>query len=269
MTGLVDLHAHCSPDTRPRKMTAFELARAAGAAGMRALLIKNHDTPTAALAAAVRETRPGVEVFGGIALNDAVGGLNPAAVETALKMGAREVWMPTHCAANERRYRGRSGGLSILGEDGRIRPEVPEILRLAAAADVIVGTAHLSVAESRLLVKAAREAGVRKIVITHPEIVFVDMPVETQRELAGPGVFFERCYARSLFTVDWDGLARNIRALGVESTVLATDLGQPDNPDPVSGLAEMCRRMLERGFREPEVERMASLTPAALLNLEA
>lgn len=267
MNGLIDLHVHCSPDTRPRKMTAFELARAAARAGMRALLLKNHDTPTAALAAAVRETAPGVEVFGGIALNDAVGGFNPAAVETALKLGARQIWMPTHCAANERRYRGRPGGLSIAGEAGRPRPEVEEILRLAAEADVMVGTAHLSPGESKLLVAAAREAGVRKIMITHPEIVFVDMSIEAQRDLAGPDVYFERCYVRSLFTVDWDGLARNIRALGVESTVLATDLGQPENADPVSGLGEMCKRMLERGFSEPEVERMASRTPAWLLGL--
>lgn len=265
LAGAIDLHVHCGPDTRPRRMTAFELARAAAAAGMKALLIKNHDTPTTALAAAVRETKPGVEVYGGLALNDAVGGFNPQAVETAVKFGARQIWMPTHCAENERRFRGRSGGLHITNSGGRIRPEVLEICRLAAGADVILGTGHLSVEEIRLLVAAAREAGVRKIVITHPEIRFIDMPVAVQRELAGPTVFFERCYARPLFTRDWDGLAADIRAVGVESTVLATDLGQPDNLDPVAGLAEMRSRMLERGFSAAEVDHMTSALPARLL----
>ena len=81
LSGVIDLHVHAGPDVRERKMTAAALVRAARATGMRALLIKNHHTGTAPVAAALRETVPGIEVFGGLALNEWVGGLNPGAVE--------------------------------------------------------------------------------------------------------------------------------------------------------------------------------------------
>ena len=63
--GSFDLHVHCAPDVRPRKMTALQLARAAKSAGMAGLLLKNHDTSTTALAATVREAIPNLLVFGG------------------------------------------------------------------------------------------------------------------------------------------------------------------------------------------------------------
>ena len=83
-------------------MTALQLARAAKSAGMAGLLLKNHDTSTTALAATVREAIPNLLVFGGLALNDAVGGFYPAAVDIAVRMGAKQIWMPTHCAEHER-----------------------------------------------------------------------------------------------------------------------------------------------------------------------
>jgi len=69
LEGTIDFHAHAAPDGTPRKMDVLELARLAKAAGMRAIVIKNHYEPTAALAYVVRKAVPGIEVFGGIALN--------------------------------------------------------------------------------------------------------------------------------------------------------------------------------------------------------
>jgi len=265
----IDLHVHCAPDVRPRKMTAIELARAARAAGMRALLLKNHETSTVPLAVTVREAVPGLEVFGGLVLNEAVGGFNPQAVEMALRMGAAEIWMPTHCAACDRTYRGNPRpGLTIYAEAGRIRPEIHDILGLIAKAGAILGTAHLAPPEIVDLLRAGRDAGVRLFLITHPEIDFLNLSLAFQREIAGPDVFFERCFARPGFALDWDGLAKSIREIGVGSTVLATDLGQPANPDPVSGLLEMRRQLLERNFSEDELDVMSSRNPAILLRLE-
>ena len=103
LTGAFDLHVHAGPDVRARKMSALELARAARQAGMRGLLLKNHHTATTALATTLREAIPGLQVFGGLALNRAAGGLNPYAVEAALAMGAAEIWMPFwSCAAEVR-----------------------------------------------------------------------------------------------------------------------------------------------------------------------
>jgi hypothetical protein len=210
----------------------------------------------------------GVAVFGGLALNEWVGGLNPAAVEAALAMGAKEIWMPTLSAENERAHRGHPGtGITILDGAGRLKAPVDEILRLIAAREIILGTGHVSPGEIVAVVRAARQAGVRKILVTHPEIEFIRLPLAVQKEIAGPGVFFERCFARSIFALDWDGLANAIRETGVESNVLATDLGQPDSPDPVSGYAEMVAAYAIRGFSAAELEWMCCRNPAQLLNL--
>jgi hypothetical protein len=268
LDGVIDLHVHAGPDVRPRKTTALELARAAQAARMRGFVFKNHHVPTVVSAAALREAVPGLAVFGGLTLNQSVGGLNPAAVEASLKMGAAVIWMPTLDAAHERAYRGQAGDwIALLDDRGRLLPAVEEIVRLIAADDAILGLGHISLAEMKALLPVARERGVRKIVVNHPEINFLDLSPAAQRELTGPGVFFERCYVRANSAVDWDGFAAGIRALGVETTVLATDLGQPDNPDPVSGMKEMLAALARRGFSKRELETMACKNPADLLGI--
>ena len=265
---MIDLHVHAGPDVRPRKMTALALARSARAAGMRGFLFKNHHVPTVVSAAALREAVPGLEVFGGLALNESVGGLNPSAVEASLSTGAAAIWMPTLDAAHECAFRGNPGrGITVLTPAGVLLPVMHEILRLIAASDAILGLGHLSLREMTAVLPAARECHVRKIVVNHPEINFLDLSPSAQRELAGAGVFFERCYVRANSAVDWDGLAAGIRALGVDSTVLATDLGQPDNPDSISGISEMLRELAGRGFSRRELEIMACKNPAQLLGL--
>ena len=192
LTGAIDMHIHAAPDVVPRKLDDLETARQAAARGMRAIVLKSHATLTADRAALVERVVPGVRVFGGLALNHAVGGLNPAAVETALRLGAAEIWMPTLSAAGDPRRRA-GPGLSVLNDHG-LKPEVHEILRLMAGGSAILGTGHLSPAEIMQLVPAAHAAGVRKILITHPEHPPVELPAPEQEELRDRyGVYFERC----------------------------------------------------------------------------
>src|ERR1700680_5247767 len=97
LAGAADLHCHFGPDAhRERSVDAFEAAREAAAAGHRAIVLKSHDSPTAALAWAVqRDVGEAISVFGGICCDREVGGMNPAAVEVALGLGARIVWVTT------------------------------------------------------------------------------------------------------------------------------------------------------------------------------
>lgn len=269
LRGVIDLHVHAGPDLRPRKMNALELAHKVKASGMRGFLLKNHHVSTVVEADILRRAVPGLEIFGGLVLNNAVGGLNPAAVDAALKMGAAEIWMPTLDAQHERVFRGSpETGLSVFDADGRLLPAVREILKLIAERRIIVGLGHLSAPEMFAVIDAGRAAGVTKFLVTHPEIEFLNFSQAVQRELAGPGVYFERCYVRAISAVDWDGLAANVRALGVETTVLATDLGQPDNADPVEGMKEMLEELTKRGFTPQELEIMACRNPATLLGLD-
>jgi len=271
LEGLIDLHIHTAPDVRPRSGDDLHIARTAAEAGMRAILIKSHVTLTADRAAIAQKVVGGICVFGGLALNAPVGGINPAAVETALKLGAMEIWMPTMDAASHLRSEGKGGGISLFTEDGRIHSTVHEVVELVRQADAILGTGHLSVEESRALVQLARGRGVQKILVNHPEASFIQMPVAVQRELAGEGVFFERCcnettpHRRCFTTIE--EIAHTIREVGIQSTVLATDFGQAVNPSPVDGMRSFLLGLSESGFGMDELRTMAGDNPAYLLGI--
>jgi hypothetical protein len=143
-----------------------------------------------------------------------------------------------------------------------------------AASEAILGTGHISIPETHALIDAAQELKVKRLLITHPEYMAA-MTLDDQIALAKRGVFFERCYICaspvSQFLgsdVSFELLVENIRAVGVESNVLATDFGQPVNDHPVKGMRDFLGRLQEAGFSESELETMAIKTPRALLNLD-
>ncbi len=271
LSGLIDLHIHAAPDVVPRRLDDVGAATAAAAAGMRAILIKSHVTLTADRAALAEKTAGAVRVRGGLALNAPVGGLNPRAVEVALRMGARVIWMPTHDAAHMARLEGKPGGISVLDDSGRLLPAVCDIVDLVREAGAMLATGHLALEETAALVRLARERRLRKVVVSHPEAHFIRMPVAMQEELAGDGVFFERCYVNALPGNDAGSslaeIGAQIRRVGLETTVLSTDLGQAANPAPEQGMRSYLVGLLEQGFSWGELRRMAAGTPAWLLGL--
>jgi hypothetical protein len=236
---------------------------------MRALLLKSHHTITADLATIVESVVNGIRIFGSVTLNEAVGGLNPEAVRAALALGAKEIFMPTHSAANQRRFDGKTGGLTILNEGGRLRDEVKRILDLVAQADVILGSAHLAPEETLMLVRAARQAGIRKVLVTHPELHLVAIPLVMQQQMAAEEAFFERMHLHGNSVTDARGLTEITRAVGIERTVLVTDLGRADYAvDPIEGMREFLQQLAEQGFSPTEIDLMARRTPARLLGLD-
>ena len=269
LAGAVDLHVHSAPDVDKRRFDDLELARAAKDAGVGAVLIKSHQNSTVERAWLVAQCVPGIRVYGGLVLNETVGGLNPAAVRLALDLGARQVWMPTRSARNHRVYHGQAGGITILDEQGRLLPAVEEILLAMAASDCILGTGHLSPQESSVLIDAAHKAGVSKILVTHPEWGPTYHSWEAQKELAMRGdVFFERCFVSTTHlcgSVPFETIERAIIETGVERTVLSTDLGQPETPPPAEGLRLYAERLRSTGFSVDQIRTMMQANPERLL----
>jgi hypothetical protein len=268
----IDMHIHSNPDIIPRLMTDIQIAQAAKAAGMAGILIKCHYTPTTARAALAAETvGGGIRVFGGIVMNAPAGGLNPDAVETELALGAKEVWMPTIWSVAHLRFykKATNQAVQVTDEQGRLLPEVYEILALIAQKDAILGTGHLLPSETALVIKAAQACGVRKILVTHPEFEVVRMPVEMQKDLARQGVFFERCFyaTHSPQKLPPEELVQQVKAVGVATTVLSSDFGQVFNVPPVNGLSGLLSLMLENGISVPEIERMVKVNPRYLLGI--
>ena len=269
LTGLIDLHVHTAPDTRPRFGDDIEITRAAAEAGLRAILIKSHWTLTADRATIAERVVGGIRVFGGLALNASVGWLNPQAVAVALQMGARQIWMPTLDLAGPSGFRSKEP--MVCDDEGSIRPVIHEIVDMVRQADAILGTGHLPVAETVALVRLARERGLRKIVVTHPEASFIGMPVATQKEINGEGVYFERCYNDVTPlegpAVTLAEIAAQIRQVGIDHTVLSSDYGQAEHPAPTEGLRDFLAGLLDQGFPWSDLERMAGNNPAYLLGL--
>ena len=269
LEGAVDLHVHSAPDVDPRRFDDIDLAREAARAGMGGILIKSHQSSTAERAYLVSKIVPGIWVFGGLVLNETVGGLNSAAVRVALTLGAKQVWMPTRSARNHRQHHGESGGLSVLGADGELLPEVEEILKSVAENNCILGTGHLGPEEAIALVKRAHAVGVRKILITHPEWFATIYSCELQKQLAGiEGVLFERCFVSTTHRcgfVPFETIERAITEVGVDTTVLSTDLGQPDTPPPVEGLRRYAERLQSVGFSADQIRHMMQTNPCRLL----
>jgi hypothetical protein len=284
LKGSIDTHIHGGPDVVPRKMDDVALARDALKAGMRGLVLKCHVATTEGRAYLARHEVGGIDVWGGIALNHHVGGINPEAVRISVKMGAKIVWMPTVSAENHFHHFGLSGhmdalgggmkgkGLIILDDKGKLKREVYEVLEVVKEADVILATGHLSPRESVFLAEEALRMGLKKILFTHPEGHLTLLPVDEQIALSRKGVFFERCWvvttniAGEKARVPAEELAGSIRSVGPSSTVMATDHGQVVNAAPAQAMLDYIAHMLSFGVKRPEIERMVRSNPAQLLS---
>lgn len=273
LAGVVDIHAHCDPDSVPRSIDAIDLARLARDRGMRGLVLKNHSDPTATLAYVVRKEVPGIEVLGGIVLNRTVGGINPAAVEhlAAVKGGwGRVVWMPTNDAENQVRYSKENRPFVPVARAGELLPEVKEVLRIIALHHLVLATGHSSAAENLMLIQAARRAGVQGIVVTHPMSPPVKMSTDQMKQAAAQGAYLEFTYSGLLppeGSLKIHDYATAIRAVGIEHCILSSDLGQPGNPLHPDGWVTFFQELRAQGFSQQEIDQMSKVNPAKLLSL--
>src|SRR5215472_14001546 len=97
LVGAVDLHVHPAPSPFPRDLTLLDAVRQAADAGFKGMIVKSHHHSMVTDVLAVSDAVGGlpIPVYSGVALNNQVGGINPAAVELALNLGGRIVWFPT------------------------------------------------------------------------------------------------------------------------------------------------------------------------------
>src|SRR5438270_4079810 len=173
LTGVIDIHVHSDPDSVPRSIDAIDLARLAKSRGMRGLVLKNHWESTASLAYLVRKEVPGIEIFGGIDLNRAVGGVNPAAIErmVLVKGGwGRVVWMPTFDSENQVKYSKTNQPFVSVMKNGQLLPETLQVIALAAKHHLMLETGHSSATEGLAILREARARGVEHLVVTHGTI---------------------------------------------------------------------------------------------------
>ncbi|UCF91436.1 MAG: hypothetical protein JSW39_24710 [Desulfobacterales bacterium] len=282
LEGAIDLHIHSAPDVYPRILNDVELALQAKEMGMRAILIKNHFVTTADRAQIASEVTD-FPVFGGIALNLQVGGLNPLAVDTALKLGAKIVWLPTlhaqkfiHNKSHVTHLAGELGddlqGIYILNEDDTLRDELYPIFRLIAEKNAILATGHVSLKEAKVAVREAARAGVKKIVVTHPLASFVNYSIEDMQEILALGAsYLEHVFNDTTRQVGHpiarQALYEGIKGVGARHCIMSTDSGQWLNPVPVQQMGIYINDMLRFGLSAAEIRTMVAENPAQALGL--
>ncbi|MDZ4828332.1 MAG: DUF6282 family protein [Actinomycetota bacterium] len=278
LAGAADLHCHFGPDAhRERSVDAFEAAREAAAAGHRALVLKSHDFPTASLAWAVQRETPDLAVFGGICCDREVGGVNPEAVDVALQLGAKIVWLPTLTSRQDvvngvAAQLGLEGpGLVVVDDDGRLLPETEAVLALVHEHGAVLATGHVSAAEHYTVVKEFARRGT--VLVTHAteDLAGPKLTAGQCAELADLGAWIELCAFTcigALATKTVAEMVQTIGAVGVERVTLGTDFGQKVNPHPAAGLQTYADALFACGLTETEIRTMACTNPCALLDLE-
>jgi hypothetical protein len=288
LQGAYDLQVHVAPDVIPRRTDDIDLAKDFLAHGLKGFVLKSHYIPTAERAKVVARAVPGIESYGAIALNHSVGGLNPVAIEIAGRSGNKIVWFPTVDAANETAGRPDGGDeklpfwakiqreiaaagitrppMTVLNIDGKISGETQQCLELIAKYNMILATGHLGRHEIFPLVKQARSLGVKRIVITHAEFPSQNLSADEQTELADSGAIIEHCFTTYHTNKSpWEAVFANIRRVGIERTMLSTDLGQTTNPPVAEGFAMYAQKLLDAGFTVAEINLMAAAIPRRLI----
>jgi hypothetical protein len=288
LKGGIDLHVHPAPSPLPRRIDAVEAAEAAEAIGMRAIVVKSHHHSTVTDVLALGRDLDGlpVKVFGGIALNSAVGGLNPYAVDLALKLGGRIVWFPTigspqhiahHAAHPDLKFPKlavhvrEERPIDVLDGSGELRPEVHDIIGLIKEHDAILASGHMAPDRILAVFEAAHAAGVSKLLVNHPNFV-VEATHEQGRRFVELGAVIEHSLCMyddrsSFYNWDIDVLLGWIRAVGADRSTLGSDLGQMKNPLPSEAFTNIVGQLLDAGLSEDELASMVRRNPARLLDM--
>ena len=254
LKGAFDLRIHTGPEPDGERRTDYlEAGRDAYEAEMSGFVLMKHRHPTALAAYALNRMYPGFHAVGSIVLNTSVGGLNPDAVETAAKLGAKVVWMPTQDSASIRL-------LDALDD-------VEAVLEVAKSHDMAVASTHATFADTEMFVHLAGSVGLERLVVTNPIARFgAD---EAARLLS------HDLYVELPFLSYYDGqepgvrLRADIDQIGPDRSIVSTDFGQWMNPPPAEGMRMAIAAMLDAGMSETDITKVVRTNPLNCVGLSA
>ena len=274
LIGAIDLHAHFGPDSYDRQWDAFEVVKLAKERGMRGVVLKNHWSESAGLAWLIRKYgTQGIEVFGSVTLDTPVGGVNPMAVRYMADVeGAwgRIVWMPTHDSEHEVDYNRETRAKAIVSRNGKLIPEVFDVLDLVKERNLTLATGHVTPEEALMIMAEAKKRGITKIIVTHPLLgeQYTNMSLAQMQEAVKLGGAIEITAG----TVSRDGPGKMraiemIKTVGSQNVFVGSDSGLVGTPNHPDALAMAAKALRAAGFSEQDLNRMFKETPARLVGL--
>ena len=286
LKGAVDPHVHSGPSMAPRAIDHLNLARLYSGAGFAAMVSKDHDYSGVMCAKLIADHHPELttKVFSGIVLNNVVGGINPYAVEHTGACGGKIVWLPTLAAENHLQWEKTSGWQHPattqkmrpaapvpLFDNGKLRPEVLDVLDVMAATGMALASGHIHVSETKVVFAEARKRGVERLIFTHPEDI-VGATMNDTKEIADMGAYVEHSLAFFLEgskfrTRTNEDLKAFIDLVGAERTILCSDLGQVGTYDPLQGFRLGVATCLMLGYDDPAIHAMVATNAAEVIRL--
>jgi hypothetical protein len=302
LTGAFDMHIHTAPAPFQRIGDTADIAMWCAEAGMAGLVIKSHFESTVSKVhharCALRENFPHFKLFSAIALNRGCGGVNPRAVEMALGLGAKVVWLPTLDAEGHAKGFGQSGTygfkamtvefspprpprpdaiVTTLQEElytvtlnGKLTDEAKRVIELTRDYGAVLGTGHISHDEILAVYDYCAAAGLDKVVVTHPEFRSPNLDIKEIEELAKAGAFMEFC-AVNCFpihdVVSVELIRDMVLAAGIDRSILSSDSGQPWAPRPPETLRVFLQCLHEKGLTEDQIGTMVIQNPSKLLEI--
>ena len=268
MVASYDMHVHTDPSHFPRAIDDFELLKEADAYQMKGVLIKSHYEPTQTRALiAAKHAQAKCNIYGALALNWPAGGLNVYAAESALKLGAVMIWMPTRDSENSLSYGDMPGDffsrppISIYDEMGKIKKEVFLIIETVKKYDAYLCTGHLNIKESFDLCQAAGAMGA-KTILTHPDWIRTTIPFETQKQFAQNGTLIEKVWENicSGYITPAE-MAYSINLIGAENIFMVTDCSQAHQAHPALEMQKFIASLLSVGIRSEQIAIMIRTVP--------
>lgn len=277
----IDIHVHIGPEIIPRKFTVPDLVKSEQGkiAGM---VLKNHFYPTSSFIAEVKRI-DNLKLFGGIVLNNSVGGLNPEIIYANQLISDLPfmLWFPTINSENflkkskfeiapewvkNNKFKARKAEDVI---PVKLNKNIIKVLRAIKDCNAVLATGHISWQESVKLIDKAKKMGITKIVITHPVYQKINMPIEIQKNLAKKGCFIEQSY--SMYSIDKipiSQIARQLQEIGSQSIILSSDVGQTFSPSPSEALKEFAILLEKEGVTRNELYEMLVKNPRKLLGID-
>ena len=250
---------------------------------MRGIVLKNHVSETASRAVLVMKVVPDIEIWGGIVLNKAVGGVNPDAVEWMHRMyGGRGkvVWLPTFEADKHLKTLSKpdARGL-VVAPGGRVTPEMEAILKIIARENLVLATGHVHPDEIVAVVARARARDKRRFDQSCPDQHSGAEHGAGQAARRDGGVHRDRLPSLprrprrvASFLTYWTQVnakrvAQAVNTIGAQSLVISSDVGQSGNMTHPDGLELAVGEMKSEGILDADIDLMMRKNPARLLGL--
>ena len=300
VTDSIDVHCHAHEG----QQDALALAKHASQSGMGGLLYKTlpfASPPMGQLRtldeglkrwADAEKINP-IQCWAGFVTDRWNGGVKRAIVEEQLKAGVRAIWMPTASHANSLHL---SGGRKIWWDstasskellepmpldraitqtgmyflsDGKLDPEVKDIVRLCKDHDAALFFGHFTPPEQDALAEEIDRQKFTKAVVDHPFSLFVNLSVERMRQFARAGIMMNFTYDElsPLMGVDPQAMYVAIRAVGTEHVTLSSDAGEPLFPNSVEAMRMIIAYMKAFGLDDAEIRQVTVSNPRRLLGL--